>query len=196
MLKIGLTGGIGTGKSVVAKIFHALGIPVFNADIEAARLMHSSENVKSELIGIFGDEVYDDFGLNRPFLREKLFSDDALRQQVNEIVHPRVRDAFHNFCLENNHSPYVLQEAAILIESGGYKQLDGIIVVSSPESLRIRRVKERDEISEEMVRKIMNKQMPEKEKLAKADYIIYNDEEQLLIDQVYTIHEKIKKQAD
>jgi dephospho-CoA kinase len=193
MLKVGLTGGIGTGKSVIANIFRLLNVPVFNSDIEAARLMHSSDAIKRKLIELFGDDVYDDFGLNRTYLREKIFTDDQARIKVNEMIHPEVRKVFKKFCEQHKKQLYVLQEAAILFESGGADLLDYVMVVTAPESIRIKRVMERDGISEETLRTIMSKQMPENEKMAKADFIIYNNEKQLLMNQVYMIHEKLQK---
>ncbi|MDB2657310.1 dephospho-CoA kinase, partial [Crocinitomicaceae bacterium] len=143
MLKIGITGGIGSGKSMVGKILESMGYPVFYSDDQAKLLADRNPEIRHDLIDLFGPEVYNEAGLNRPFLAEKIFGDETLRQQVNQIIHPRVREAFDQFA-DNHASPFVFNEAAILIETGAHKNFDALVLVTAPEEIRIQRVQARD----------------------------------------------------
>lgn len=188
MLKIGLTGGIGSGKTTVAKIFEVLGIPVYYADDSAKKLMNNDPDLIQKIKSNFGDDVYSNNQLNRPLLASKVFGDTQKLEILNTIVHPAtLKDA--DEWMKKQKAPYIIKEAALIFESGSEKMLDYVIAVSAPVSLRIKRVIERDGNTEEDVLKRMNGQMNEEEKLNRSDYIIYNDEEQLLIPQVIQLHE-------
>lgn len=190
-IKVGITGGIGSGKSFVAKIFKTLGVPFYDADKEAKDLMVRSELIRNGLIGAFGKDVYfQDGTLNRKWLSSQVFNNPEKLKQLNSIVHPIViQDAVdwanaQTFC-------YSLKEAALLFESGSYKTLDYTILVVAPEELRIERVIKRDEVSREEVRNRINKQMPEEEKRKLADFVIVNNGIQPLLPQLYKIHKKL-----
>lgn len=187
MKKIGLTGGIGSGKSTVAEIFSRLGVPVFVSDRVAASLQENNEALKSDIIRIFGAEIYPDGKLNRKKLAGLVFTDKKKLEQLNAVVHPAVQKAFEKFCAENKQAKFVLKESAILFEIGDDKNLDGMIVVSAPDALRIKRVMLRDGIEEEAVRQRIKNQMKQEDKIKKADYVILNDEQQLLIPQVLSV---------
>lgn len=179
MLKVGVTGGIGSGKSVVCRMLEAKGYPVFYSDEEAKELSDNDPQIKKQLIELFGDTIYLDQGLNRTRLAEKIFGNEELRQQVNAIIHPRVRQAFDEFCKKQNTS-IIFNEAAILIETGAYKNFDVIVLVSAPENMRIERVVERDGADEVSVRQRMSKQWSDDKKRKFADFEIVNDESQPL----------------
>lgn len=193
-LKIGITGGIGVGKSVVTRIFKVLGIPTYDADKEAKDIMVKSDAVRQALIKTFGEETYfPDLTLNRAWLAKKVFSDAKELAKLNAIVHPAVIKDAEDWA-EAQTSLYSVKEAALLFESGSYKSLDYTILVTSPEALRIERVMKRDQVTEEEVRGRMAKQMPESEKEKLADFIVYNDDEHSLIEQVMKLHEQFIKE--
>jgi len=192
MLKIGLTGGIGSGKSTVARIFEVLGIPVYYADEAAKKLMTENEELKIAIINTFGKDAYNNGNLNREYIAGQVFNDPEKLQFLNSLVHPAtIKDAFEWF--QNQEAPYVIKEAALIFESGSNKDLDYIIGVRSPIDIRIRRAMNRDNISEEQVRDRINKQMDEEEKLQLCHYVIVNDEQQMVIPQVLALHEKFLK---
>lgn len=194
MLKIGITGGIGSGKTTICRIFEALFIPVFNADEVAKMIMLTDLNLVEAIKVQFGEEAYFANGeLNRKFLSGIVFNDSKALQQLNELVHPAVIQAFDDWAVDQN-SPYCLHEAAILFESGAYKSCDYSILVYAPEDLRINRVKRRDGHSEAEIRARMDKQMPENEKEKLADFVIINDESTAVIPQVLEIHNRFSKQ--
>ena len=183
MLKIGLTGGIGSGKSLIGKILETLGYPVYYSDLAAKILVDTDPEIRSQLIQLLGTEVYIDDELNRPFLAQQLFKDDQMRIQVNQIIHPKVRSAFVDWCNEQT-SPYVFNEAAILFETGAYKTMDLNLLVTAPKELRIHRVMQRDKMTAEQVEERIAKQWPDEEKVELANFTIINDEKQPLIAQV------------
>jgi len=191
MLKIGITGCIGSGKSTVVEIFAQLGIPVYNADFRAKFLMEKSPTVIAKIKNLFGDHAYKADGiLNRKFIADKVFSDTALLTQLNEIVHPAVFTDFEEWCNTFTDKKYVVKEAALMFESISHTQLDKIIVVTAPEVLRINRTIKRDHVSSEDVIKRMKNQFTQEKKLSLADYEIKNDENELLIPQVLELHHK------
>ena len=195
MLKIGITGGIGSGKTTVANLFAKLGVPVFFADSETRMLQNSDAELRGELIAAFGPETYLANGtLDRAYLARIVFADKAALQKVNSIVHPAVARHFAAWCAAHESNAYILKEAAILFESGSNAGLDGVIAVTAPEALRIERVMQRDGISEEEVRKRMANQWPEEEKLKRANWIIYNDG-RALEPQVEEIHHTLLAQS-
>jgi dephospho-CoA kinase len=176
MLKIGITGGIGSGKTTVANLFAKLGVPVFFADSETRTLQNTDAELRARLIATFGTEAYLPNGmLDRAYLARIVFADKAALQKINSIVHPAVARHFAAWCAAHEGNVYILKEAAILFESGSNTGLDGVIAVTAPEALRIERVMQRDSITEEEVRKRMANQWPEEEKLKRANWIIYND---------------------
>ncbi|MEO6327377.1 MAG: dephospho-CoA kinase [Ginsengibacter sp.] len=189
MLRIGLTGGIGSGKSTVAGIFEVLGIPVYYADVAAKKLMNESEVLKAALQKEFGKDIYSNGRLDRKLLGEKVFNDKKKLDLLNSIVHPvTIEDA--EKWISQQTSPYIIKEAALLFESGSNKYLDFIIGVSAPLQLRIERTIARGEITYEQVTARMNKQMDEETKLSLCDYIITNDEQQLLLPQALKLHQQ------
>jgi len=194
MMQVGITGGIGSGKTTVCLLFAALGIPIYDADAAAKRLMTEDDVLQKQLIELFGEAVYVGHELNRPWIAEQVFNNKNLLEQLNGLVHPAVaRDTIAWTSQQN--APYVLKEAALLIESGSYQVLDKLIVVSAPEELRISRVMARNQITREEVLSRIQNQLPEAEKLQMADYIIINDGEHALLPQVLDIHQKLLKLA-
>ncbi|MBK8704887.1 MAG: dephospho-CoA kinase [Saprospiraceae bacterium] len=192
MKKIGITGGIGSGKTTVCRIFETLGIPIYYADERAKWLMNHDKKLVAAIKELFGSDAYTVEGeLNRKYLAQLAFNDRSLLQHLNAIVHPAVFEDGERWFQQQSHAPYALKEAALIYESGGYTQLDGVIVVTAPEPLRIQRVVARDNSTEEEVAARINQQMPEAEKVARADYLIYNDGEHPLIPQVMAIHQRL-----
>ncbi len=191
MKKIGLTGGIGSGKSTVAEIFRHLGIAVFVSDGVARKLQEEDVDLKKEIVEIFGKGIYSDGNLNRRKIAEIVFKDKKKLEQLNTVIHPAVANAFEKFRRENANAKYVLKEAAILFEIGDDEFLDNMIVVFAPDELRIKRVMERDKITREEVLERINNQMPQEEKVKKADVVIVNDGKELISPQVVAIHSKL-----
>lgn len=197
MLKVGLTGGIGSGKSTVARIFESLGVPVFYADDASKLVMATDETVKRRLKQAFGARVYKDGELDRKYLAGIVFHDSGKLELLNSIVHPATIE-FANQWISKQKAPYIIKEAALLFESGSYKSLDLIIGVSAPADIRILRVMQRDKVSKEEVEARMSKQMDEEEKISHCDIIIYNQngERQSLEKQVLDTHEMLLKKAN
>jgi dephospho-CoA kinase len=191
-LQIGITGGIGSGKSLVCKIFTALNVPVYDADSHAKKLMTTDGILISQIKKEFGDLAYDPAGnLDRVYLANHVFHDAQTLAKLNSLVHPRVAVDYQSWVEQNSEHPYVLKEAALLFEAKSNQSLDAIIVVSAPEELRIQRVRSRDlHRTVEQIKQIVEKQMPEDKKLELADYVIVNDETQLVIPQVLALHQK------
>lgn len=191
-LQIGITGGIGTGKSLVCKVFSCLGVPIYDADSRAKKLMTTDGILIGQIKEEFGNLAYNSDGsLNRKLIAGAAFTAPEKLERLNRLVHPRVGVDFEGWVKENCAQPYVIKEAALLFEAGSDKQMDKIIVVSSPESLRIKRVLDRDpQRSEKDVRKIMDKQMMEDEKVRRADFVIVNDETRPVLPQVLYLHQQ------
>lgn len=195
MIKIGLTGGIGSGKTTVAMVFKTLGIPVFFADDESKKLLNDSKNIKKQLIELFGVEIYDAGKLNRKLLASHIFNDKVALKKVNQIIHPAVAVKFEEWCAAQN-ANYVVQEAAILFETGGYKRFDKNILVTAPKQIRIDRIKARDNVSEAQIAERMKNQWEESHKLVLADFVILNDGSEMLLPQILRIHEDILRFAN
>jgi dephospho-CoA kinase len=194
MLKVGITGGIGSGKTTVCKVFETLGIPIYYADDRAKFLMNTDEFLVTEITKIFGEQAYLSIGeLNRPHIASIAFSDKNVLQKLNALVHPVVHRDSEKWFLEQQNVPYVLKEAALHFETGGYKMLDKMITVFAPKEVRIERVMKRDKRTVEEVEARINNQMPDSEKVKLADFVIYNDGSQSLIQQIYTIHQSLIK---
>jgi dephospho-CoA kinase len=175
MIKVGLTGGIGSGKSTVSKILISKGFSVYNSDNRAKWLMNNNDNLKSNIISIFGNKAYLKGSLNRKYLSDKIFNDSLKLKALNNLVHPLVAIDFKNWLLHQKSKDFVFKEAAILIESGAYKEMDKIIVVSCPENIRLERVLKRDGNSPELVKKRMQNQISETEKINHADFVVKNN---------------------
>ena len=192
MIRVGLTGGIGSGKSVVAKVFETLGIPVYYADDAAKKLMNTNEELKAGIIKNFGEESYINRELNRKYIASIVFNDKEKLELLNSLTHPAtIRDA--EDWITNQKSSYIIKEAALLFESGANKNLDCVIGVYAPQPLRIKRVITRDGVSEEEIMKRINRQMDEEEKMKLCDFVIINNDEQLVIPQVMELHHKFSK---
>jgi dephospho-CoA kinase len=196
MQKIGITGSIGSGKSIVCKIFEQLDVPVYYADDRAKILMNSNPEIIAKVKLLFGNESYTETGeLNRKHISDIAFNNKDLLTQLNRIVHPIVFKDFDNWLLEKEQLKvkYIIKEAALMFETDSYKKLDKFIVVTAPMELRISRTMQRDSITKEQVLSRMNNQLSQDEKLAKADYEIINDEQTSLIEQVYNLHQQLNK---
>lgn len=192
MIKVGITGGIGSGKSTVCKVFRVLGIPVFEADQVAKELMNTDPLIREKLIHLFGTAVYlTDQTIDRKHLAGIVFNNPSLLAQLNEIVHPAVRNEFDEW-YEKQDSPYVLHEAAILFESGFYKMMDKTIAVVTDETERIKRVMKRNGTTEEQVRLRIQNQWTDEQRIKLADFIISNNDNELIIPQIIEIDKKIR----
>jgi dephospho-CoA kinase len=191
-LKVGITGGIGSGKSMVCAVLKEMGYPVYNSDERAKTIMETSPEVRNQLIGAFGEQTFLNNQLNRPFLAEAIFNDPAKRAQINSIVHPAVRSDFQQWTSAQT-SSIVFQESALLIETGGYRLLDFTVLVTAPEELRIRRVLRRDAAANENdVRSRINSQLSDEEKCKTAGFVIVNDEQLVLVSQVIELIKLLK----
>ncbi|HUX53631.1 MAG TPA: dephospho-CoA kinase [Williamwhitmania sp.] len=191
MLKVGLTGGIGSGKSFVARIFSELGVPIYQADIEAKKLIEVDPDIVAAYKQFFGDEIYTPLGLNRKQVAALVFGDREILEKVNGVVHPAVERHFQSWLQQHSLFPYVIHEAAILIESGASETMDKLVVVAAPEEVRVARVMERDGVGPEQVHLRMAHQLSDQERIALADFVINNDNNQLLLPQVVELHEKL-----
>jgi dephospho-CoA kinase len=190
MLKVGLTGGIGSGKSIVAEIFKVLGMPVFDADVEAKRVMQSDPVLKQQLIIEFGEETFIEGELNRPWLAAQVFNNIFKLDRLNALVHPATITAANDW-MNIQSSPYVIKEAALLFEAGSAGNLDYIIGVTAPEHMRIQRIMQRSNYSREEIKLRMSKQIEDNIKMKLCDFVLVNDEQQLLTPQVLALHEKL-----
>jgi dephospho-CoA kinase len=190
MYKIGLTGGIGSGKTTVAKVFETLGIPIYYADATAKELMNKDEVLKQQIIQHFGEQAYENNVLNRKYLAQQVFNNPTQLELLNSLVHPAtIQAANHWFTMQT--APYCIKEAALIFESGSQKDLDFVIGVYAPTPLRIQRVMKRDNITREEVQQRMDKQINETVKMRLCDFVITNDEQNLVIPQVMALHEKL-----
>ena len=192
MLKIGVTGGIGSGKSSVCRILKNLGVPVFTSDVESKRIIAEDQDAKNEILEAFGNDMFDTNGdLDKARLAGHVFNNPDALEKLNSILHPRVNKAFKEWVLKFERVSYVVKEAAILLESGSYHDLDKIVNVFAPREERIRRVMKRDKISKDDVMKRMRFQYSELERNDLADFIIMNedDNKDKLLSQVMELHE-------
>ncbi|NUM50382.1 MAG: dephospho-CoA kinase [Flavobacteriales bacterium] len=192
MIKVGVTGGIGSGKSMVCKIFETLQIPVFYADLVAKEIAVNDLQVVEQIKQNFGKNIYTSQGeLNRKILSEIVFNSESKLQLLNQIIHPAVAKAFNNFENKNNNAPYIVKEAAILIESGAYKNIDKIIVITAPLKQRIERVMKRDGVLEQDVLQRISKQFPEEKLIQFAHFVVNNKDGAMLLPQIIEIHRLI-----
>ncbi len=193
MIKVGITGGIGSGKTTVCKLFELLGIAVYYSDDEAKKILDGDSTVKSELLKLLGPTILNEFEeIDRKKTASIVFSDTTKLASLNAIVHPAVARHFDE-CCKNQSSPYILKEAAILFESGANKQVDKTILVTAPLQLKLSRVMARDKTTETEVLKRMANQLPDEEKIKLSDFFIQNNEEDLLIPQVLLVHHQLVK---
>ena len=183
-IKIGITGGIGSGKSVVSKLLQLMGVPVYIADVESKRLTETDPDIRAALISLLGDEVYQDGKLNRPLLASCIFGNKDNLTMVNGIIHPRIKDDFRRWAQSHSSYPIVGIEAAILIEAGFTEDVDQVVLVYAPQEIRLRRAVSRDACAAEQIQQRMRNQMPDEDKMAFAHHIIYNDDKQALIPQL------------
>jgi dephospho-CoA kinase len=191
VLSVGLTGGIGSGKTTVAHVFETLGIPVYYADTEAKRIMNEDADLKDAIIKNFGSASYKNSELDRAYLSQIVFNDSYKLDVLNSLVHPAtIRDA--DLWMKNQNSPYVIKEAALLFESGAAGHLDYVIGVYAPSEMRIKRVMQRDGVSREEILKRIKSQMDENIKMKLCDFVITNDESELVVSQVLKIHEQLR----
>lgn len=185
MKVIGLTGGMGSGKSIIARVFGSMGIPVFDSDQVAKDLYHSDDLLKSEVKKLFGADIYRNGLLDRQRLAEVVFRDTSHLKRLTDLVHPAVKHAFDEWKLSiPPHTPYLIREASILFESGGDQHCDEVITVNAPESLRIERIKKRDRSDEDAIRDRLNKQWTDEQRVAKANGVIINDNIHAVIPQI------------
>jgi len=195
IIKVGLTGGIGAGKSTVAKIFEGLGIPVYYADKEAKRLMWKDQDLKAKIKALLGKDAYHKNGrVNRTFIAKVIFSDKTMLEKINSLVHPAVHSDLSSWMNEQK-TKYAIEEAALIFESKGEKNFDKIICVSAPLEVRIARIMKRDKISRKQVELRLTSQLSQKTKEKKSDFIIQNDFKSGLIRQVMAIHKILIKQG-
>jgi dephospho-CoA kinase len=190
MLKVGLTGGIGSGKTTVAKVFSVLGIPVFSSDEAGRSLLREDRDVRSEVAEAFGPAVLVDGVPDRKALASLVFHDAAALERLNKIIHPAVRKSFAAWA-ERQQAPYVINEAAILVETGTHRQLDRLVVVEAPEHDRLMRVAKRDGTSEAEVLARMRNQANDEQRRKEADFILANDGNSLLIPQILAVHQQL-----
>lgn len=195
-IRIGLTGGIGSGKSVVSRLLEVMGIPVYISDIEARRLMVSDEGIRRKLTLLLGEEVYIGGNLNKPLLASYLFGSAEHAAPVNAIVHPRVKDDFRLWCSARSERPWVGMESAILLEAGFREEVDKVVMVYAPLDVRIQRIVSRDASSRELIEQRIRHQMDDEEKRKMADYVIVNDGNSPLISQVLTLISSLSKNID
>lgn len=195
MIRAGITGGIGSGKTSVCKIFEFLGVPVFYADARAKVLAREDAELRSRIIESFGKEAYAGEEYNKAYIASRVFSHPDELARLNAIIHPAVMKDWELFCRNHADRPYVIKEAAIMLESGGRDTVDKVILVSAPEELRIQRVMLRDKTGRDQILARMAAQMPELEKRKLADYIIENDGKTPLITQVLTLHRLLLNEA-
>lgn len=194
MLKVGITGGIGSGKSIVCQVFETLGIPVFYADRAGRYLMENDATVIDAVRELFGADIYDNGVLNREKVGSIVFKQPEILQSLNAIVHPAVI-MYGKQWMQSQTTSYAVKEAAIFFESGSYKDMDVMIGVYAPRKLRVLRILERDQSTQEKVLERMSQQMDEDEKMSKCDYVITNDDVQAVIPQVLKVHEELLAKA-
>jgi dephospho-CoA kinase len=191
MKKVGLTGGIGSGKTIIAKIFELLNVPVYYSDLRAKHILFNHPEVYRQLKTTFGNRVFTNNKIDKQKLAKIVFEESEQLKKLNRIIHPLVADDFEKWCTLHSDKLYIIKEAAILFESGAYRQMDEIICVTAPENIRIQRVIERDGVSEKEVKERMKHQWTDSQRAEKSNYRIVNDETCLVIPQVLNIHQKL-----
>ena len=188
MIRVGITGCIGSGKSLVCQVFSHLGVPVYYADLEAKILTDTDAGIRKELIGLMGENIYTGSQVNRQAMAKLIFNNTDLLRRVNRIIHPRVAEHFLTWCANHADIGYIIQESALLFESEAYQLFDRYVVVTSPEEIRLNRVLRREGMTTEIIKSIMHNQLSEEEKVARSHFVIINDEKTLLLPQVLKLH--------
>jgi len=191
MIKVGITGGIGSGKSLVCRVFAILGVPVYEADARAKSLMESSEEIRNDLSALLGNKIYSGNKVNRTKMTGLIFEDPELLAAVNAIVHPHVAADFNQWCIEKKNSPFIVQESAILFESGFWRNFDVLVMVTAPREVRIQRVLNRPGLTREIIEHIMNTQLPEEEKILRSHFILNNDGEHLILPGILEVYQEL-----
>jgi len=192
MIKVGITGGIGSGKSTICQFFRSIGIPVFEADTEAKKLVNNSDSIRYQLKALFGSDIYlPDRTIDRKKLASLIFNSPPLLQKVNNIIHPEVRKYFFQWC-EKQQTPYIIHEAAIMFESGFYEMMDYTVLVTAPEEIRIQRVMAREETDADSVRARMEKQWKDEKKAELANFVIRNDGTELVVPQLVKLDKQFR----
>ena len=193
-LRIGITGGMGAGKSTICKIFGQLGVPIYDADTRAKWIMNNDPILKKAITENFGWDAYtrrDE--LNREYLAKVVFNNNEKLEMLNSLVHPAVKQDYQQWTQEHKSEPYSINEAALLFESESYKSLHKVIVVTSPIETRIERITKRDHVKREDILKRIQNQSTDRQRMSKADWVIYNDGVRSLIEQTMAIHHDIIK---
>lgn len=196
MIRAGITGGIGSGKSVVSELFRLHGVPVYDADREAKYLNDTSPSIRQQLTDHFGGDLYAGGSLNRPMLASLMFHDEKILATVNTIIHPVLANHFAEWCALHTDHRLVMIDAAVLFEAGFHRYLDQVVTVFAPKEIRMERVMHRDHSSREAVERRMKHQLPENEKMQRSDFVIYNDDRHSLIRQTADILEKLRKMGE
>ncbi len=196
MIKVGLTGGIGSGKSTAARVFEQLGIPVYNSDERAKELYHSDPILKKEVVQLLGSEAYQEGQLNKAWVAERVFEDNELLSKLNALVHPAVGRDFYAWTQRNSNAPYLMKEAAILFESGAYLAMDAVVHVYAPLEIRIARVMKRDGVSRADVLARVDKQWTDEQRREGSQFEIVNDGRSLMVPQILSIHENIIRRSN
>jgi dephospho-CoA kinase len=191
MIKVGITGGIGSGKSHICGIFQRLGVPVYFADLAARELSDTDDEIRQTLISLMGKDLYAGSKLNRSKMATLIFNNKKLLAAVNRLFYRKVMDHFIGWCGQQATARYVLHESAILFESSAYRMFDTVITVSAPESLRIKRVMESRDMNPENIQAILLTQIPEKEKILLSGFVIRNDDQALVLPQVLLLHKTL-----
>jgi dephospho-CoA kinase len=194
VLKVGITGGIGSGKTIICQVFKSLQVPVYNADQRAMTLVETDAEIRYQIIQEFGEKSFTDSGYNRKFIADIVFNDSTLLGKLNQIIHPAVAKDFNKWA-ENINAPYVIEEAAILFESGANEIIDDVIVVDAPEDLRISRIQKRDGLKEEEIRDRVHNQWPTDKLRVLADWVIENNDNVLVLPQILNIHHTLLEKS-
>lgn len=194
-MKVGLTGGIGSGKTLVCSVLEKLGVAVYYADSEARRLMNNDPGLAAKISTLFGNKAYEGGSLNREYISQRVFKEKELLKRLNELVHPAVRMDFSRWISEQKPATYVVEEAAILFESGSDRNMDLTVGVFAEKELRVRRAMLRDGSTREQVLNRMNSQMSEKEMMERADIVIRNDGKEMILPQIINMHNVILKRG-
>ncbi len=192
MIKVGITGGIGSGKSIICQIFSKFDVPVYYADLRAKILMDEDPVIREGMISKFGPSIYKNATIDRKQLASIIFTDKNALEYVNRLVHPIVGRDSEKWFLRHQNEPYIIKEAALFFESGTYIEVDFMITVIAPLNLRIKRVKDRDGVSTDQIMKRMENQLGDEDKITKSQFIIQNDEKSSILEQVLTIHQLLR----
>lgn len=195
MIKAGITGGIGSGKTTCCKLFEEKGVPVYYADIRAKTIYVENPEVKKRVIELLGEEAYKNGKPDRPFIANRVFNDKNLLSKLNAVIHPAVGADYQNWLYQHRDVPYTLKEAAVMIEAGSHQYLDVLIVVTAPKEIRVQRIAGRDGTDQKQIEARMNNQMSDEERLTYADYVIENTTLERLQTQVDEIHKTLTHRA-